>query len=60
MVQTKSIRSQLLDLKPRGCLRFRGVNEKTLRSTASVIGSLSGRKYKVAKKNDVISVYRYE
>lgn len=56
----KSIRSQILDLKPRGCLRFRGAKENTIRNTACIIGGLAGRKYKVTKKNDVISVYRYE
>lgn len=60
MIQTKSIRSRLLALQPGGCLRFQDAKENTIRNTACIIGSLSGRKYKVTKKNNIIAVYRYE
>lgn len=60
MIQTKSIRSRLLALQPGGRLMFQGAKENTIRNTACVIGSLSGRKFRVTKKADGISVYRYE
>ena len=60
MNNSKSIRSRLMALQPGGCLRFQGVKENTLRNTACIIGSLSGKRFKVSKKDDVFSVYRYE
>lgn len=60
MVKAKSIRSRLLALQPGGCLRFIDAKENTIRNTACIIGSLSGRKFKVNKKAEYIAVYRYE
>jgi hypothetical protein len=60
MVKAKSIRSRLMTLQPGGSIRFVDAKENTIRNTACVIGSLSGKKFKVTKKENLISVYRYE
>lgn len=49
-----------MTLQPGGSIRFMDAKENTIRNTACVIGSLSGKKFKVTKKENLISVYRYE
>ena len=49
MLENKSIRSRLMALRPGGSIRFVDAKENTIRNTACVIGSLSGKKFRVRK-----------
>lgn len=62
MSQTKSIRSRIIDLKPGGRILFIGEKERTIRNTASVIATLSGKRFSVRKgrESNTFMVYRYE
>ena len=60
MLENKSIRSRLMALRPGGSIRFVDAKENTIRNTACVIGSLSGKKFRVRKNGENIMVYRYD
>lgn len=58
--KSKSIRGRLIALQPGGRLLFQGANENTVRNTASIIAGLTGKKFRVRKTDNTITVYRYE
>ena len=62
MLQTKSIRSRIIALKPGGRILFVGEKERTIRNTASIIAGLSGKRFSVkkGKESNTFMVYRYE
>ena len=60
LANNKSIRSRLIALQPGGRLMFPVSKENTIRSTASIIAGLSGKRFRVKKSESNIMVYRYE
>lgn len=60
MMKNKSIRSRLLAMQSGKRVLFTEGHEGTIRNTASIIGSLSGRRYTCRKTDKGIMVYRYE